>query len=100
MLNKIKIAVLSLMWSMATFASTNSKMVWESHSDEISKSISGPMAKIIGGVLIVVAALGWAMTSDSNIIGKGIRIVIALSIVGGVGTLLGFFNLTGGVMLG
>lgn len=100
MLNKFKITMLSLMWSVATFASSNSKMVWESPADEISKSVSGPMAKIIALVIIVASALGWVITQDSSIMGKIIRVVIALAVVGGASVLLGLFNITGGVMIG
>lgn len=100
MLNKIKITILSLFWSAVTFASTNSKMVWESPADEISKSVSGPMAKVIALVVIVASAFGWVITQDSGIMGKIIRIVIALAVVGGASVLLGLFNITGGVMIG
>ncbi|STO26895.1 conjugal transfer protein TrbC [Fusobacterium necrogenes] len=100
MLKKFKIGMLSLFWSVATFASTNSKMVWESPADEISKSISGPMAKVIALVVIVASAFGWVLTQDSGIMGKIIRIVVALAVVGGASVLLGLFNITGGVMIG
>lgn len=99
MLKKIKIGIISLFWSAVTFASTNSKMVWESPSDEISKSVSGPMAKVIALVVIVASAFGWVITQDSGIMGKIIRIVIALAIVGGASVLLGLFNITGGVTI-
>ena len=98
--NKIKITIMSLVWSAVTFATTNSKMVWESPADEISKSVSGPMAKIIALVVIVASALGWVLTQDSGIMGKIIRIVVALAVVGGATRLLGLFNISGGVMIG
>lgn len=100
MFNKIKITILSLMWSSFAFASKNSKMVWENPSEEISSSVSGPMAKVIALVIIICSAFGWVLTADSGIIGKVIRIVIALAIVGGASVLLGLFNITGGVLIG
>ncbi len=100
MFNKIKITILSLMWSSFAFASKNSKMVWENPSEEISSSVSGPMAKVIALVIIICSAFGWVLTPDSGIIGKVIRIVIALAIVGGASVLLGLFNITGGVLIG
>lgn len=100
MLSKFKILVLSLTMSAAAFASKNSKMVWENPSEQIQKSISGPMAKIIALVVIVAAAFGWVLTQDSGIMGKIIRIVIALAVVGGAATLLGLFGIAGGVMIG
>lgn len=99
-MKKLKIVVSSLFWSVATFASTNSKMVWETPADEISKSVSGPMAKVIALVVIVASAFGWVLTQDSGIMGKIIRIVIALAVVGGASVLLGLFNITGGVVIG
>ncbi|MEG9320134.1 TrbC/VirB2 family protein [Fusobacterium varium] len=100
MFNKIKIAIFSLIWSSFAFASKNSKMVWENPSEEISSSVSGPMAKVIALVIIICSAFGWVLTPDSGIIGKVIRIVIALAIVGGASVLLGLFNITGGVLIG
>lgn len=104
MLKKLKITVLSLMvsamWSVNAFATKNSKMVWENPSEEISTSVTGQMAKNVALVIIVVSALGWAITADSSIMGKIIRIIITLAIVGGAGILLGVFNITGGVMIG
>lgn len=99
MLKKIKIGIISLFWSAVTFASTNSKMIWESPADEISKSVTGPMAKIIASIVIVVSAFGWVIAPDSGIMGKIIRIGIAMAIIGGVGVLLGLFNITGGVTI-
>ena len=100
MLKKFKIGMLSLFWSVATFASTNSKMVWESPADEISKSISGPMAKVIALVVIVASAFGWVLTQDSGIMGKIIRIVVALAVVCWESLILGLLNNKGGVIIG
>lgn len=100
MLNKIKIIILSTICSSMAFASKNSKMVWENPGEQIQSSISGPMAKVIAIVVIVVCAFGWVITQDSGIMGKIIRIVIALAVVGGATVLLGLFNITGGVLIG
>lgn len=94
-MKKFKIAALSLFWSVATFAANNSKMVWETPAEDISKSVSGPMAKVIALVVIVASAFGWVITENSGIMGKIIRIVIALAVVGGASVLLGLFNITG-----
>lgn len=99
-MKKFKVAALSLFWSVATFAANNSKMVWETPAEDISKSVSGPMAKVIALVVIVASAFGWVITENSGIMGKIIRIVIALAVVGGASVLLGLFNITGGVVIG
>lgn len=75
-------------------------MVWETPAEDISKSVSGPMAKVIALVVIVASAFGWVITENSGIMGKIIRIVIALAVVGGASVLLGLFNITGGVVIG
>lgn len=74
-------------------------MSWETPAEQIQSSISGPMAKVLAVVVIVVAAFSWVVTPDSGIMGKAIRIVIALAIVGGATVLLGLFNITGVCLL-
>ena len=85
--------------SMSLLASTNANMIWENTKD-ISASVSGPVAMGIGTIAIVVAALGWAITDGGSMTGKAIRIVLALTIAGGAGTLVyGLFGLTGGAVI-
>ena len=66
----------------------NKNLVWEEPTQMIQESISGPMAKFISIVVIVVSALGWAFTDGGSFLGKGIKIVCALAITAGAGTLL------------
>ena len=66
----------------------NSDLVWEKPTQMIQESISGPMAKFISVVVIVVSALGWAFTDGGSFLGKGIKIVCALAITAGATTLL------------
>ena len=71
--------------SMSLLASTNANMIWEKNTKDIA---------------IVVAALGWAITDGGSMTGKAIRIVLALTIAGGAGTLVyGLFGLTGGAVI-
>lgn len=67
---------------------TNSALVWEEPTQIVQESISGPMAKAISIVVIVVSALGWAFTDGGSFLGKGIKIVCALAIVAGSAKLL------------
>jgi trbC/VIRB2 family len=86
--------------SMSLLASTNANMIWEKNTKDISASVSGPVAMGIGTIAIVVAALGWAITDGGSMTGKAIRIVLALTIAGGAGTLVyGLFGLTGGAVI-
>ena len=73
--------------SLQSFA-TNSSLVWEKPTNIIQESISGPMAKAISIVVIVVSAFGWAFTEGGSFLGKGIKVVCALAIVAGAGVLL------------
>ncbi|WP_177160641.1 TrbC/VirB2 family protein [uncultured Fusobacterium sp.] len=67
---------------------SNTGLVWEKPTGIIQESISGPMAKAISIVVIVVSALGWAFTDGGSFLGKGIKIVCALAIVAGASTVL------------
>lgn len=85
--------------SMSLLTSTNANMIWEKNTKDISASVSGPVAMGIGTIAIVVA-LGWAITDGGSMTGKAIRIVLALTIAGGAGTLVyGLFGLTGGAVI-
>lgn len=86
---KERIVVLGMMFfiSLQSFA-TNSALVWEKPTSIIQESISGPMAKAISIVVIVISAFGWAFTEGGSFLGKGIKVVCALAIVAGAGVLL------------
>ncbi|MFZ8018669.1 MULTISPECIES: TrbC/VirB2 family protein [Fusobacterium] len=94
------ITLLSL--SINSFATGAGGMVWEKPATSISKSISGPVAGVIALVSIVVACLAWAMTDGGNMMGKAIRIVVALAVVGSatlfLSTVFGI-NTSGGMMI-
>ena len=78
---KILIGMMALsVISSNAFATGAGGMVWEKPASSIAKSISGPMAG--------VAAFAWAMTDGGNMMGKCIRIVAALAVVGGAATLI------------
>lgn len=70
------------------FATGKDGLVWEEPTNIIQQSISGPMAKAISLVVIVVSAFGWAFTDGGSFLGKGIKIVCALAIIAGAGTVL------------
>lgn len=72
----------------SVFATGKDGLVWEEPTSIIQESISGPMAKAISLVVIVVSAFGWAFTDGGSFLGKGIKIVCALAIIAGAGTVL------------
>lgn len=67
----------------SVFATGKDGLVWEEPTSMIQQSISGPMAKAISLVVIVVSAFGWAFTDGGSFLGKGIKIVCALAIIAG-----------------
>jgi trbC/VIRB2 family len=88
--------------SSNAFATGSGGMVWEKPSSSIAKSISGPVAGVVALVVVIVAAFAWAMTDGGNMMGKCIRIVAALAIVGGAATFISaVFNIStaGGMMI-
>ena len=84
-MKKFKLVIfLGLLFNfMSLLASTNANMIWEENTKDI-----------------VIAALGWAIIDGGSMTGKAIRIVLALTIAGGAGTLVyGLFGLTGGAVI-
>ncbi len=95
--------VLSFIFLRAvSFATGAGGMVWEKPATTIQKSISGPMAGVVAIVVIVVAALTWAMSDGGNMMGRAIKIVCAFAIVGGavlfVSSVFGI-NTSGGMLI-
>ncbi|MGL5614529.1 TrbC/VirB2 family protein [Cetobacterium sp.] len=87
--------------SVVSFASTNADMVWEEPASVIQKSVNGPVALAVALISIAVAGLTWAFSDGGSMMGKSIKIVAALAIVGGASILVSnVFNITGGVTFG
>lgn len=83
--------------STTAVASTSGKgLVWEENTNDLSKSISGPVALGVGTIAIVITALTWAM-SDGHGAGmsRGLKIVIALGVAfGATGIITAFYKFT------
>jgi type IV secretion system protein VirB2 len=62
-------------------ASTTSgtAMPWETPLQTVQESLSGPVAKAVGIIAIVVTALGFAFSEGGSALRKGIGIVFGLS---------------------
>ncbi len=95
---KFKVMLLIGIINITSFATTNSDMVWEKPTESIQESITGPVAKGIALISIAIAGMAWAFSDGGNMMGKAIRIVAALAIVGGAATLVAsVFDIGGGV---
>jgi type IV secretory pathway VirB2 component (pilin) len=83
------------------FATTTSgtSMPWETPLQTISDSLSGPVAKAIGVIAIVMTGLGFAVAESGSVIRKGMGIVCGLAIAFTATTFMStFFSTTSGAV--
>lgn len=83
------------------FAGTTSgtAMPWEAPLQTISDSLSGPVAKAVGIIAIVVTGLGFAFSEGGSTLRKGIGIVFGLAIAFTATTFISsFFSITSGAV--
>lgn len=74
-------------------------MPWETPLQTVQDSLSGPVAKAIGIIAIVVTGLGFAFAEGGSAMRKGIGIVFGLAIAFTATTFISsFFNLTAGAV--
>ena len=72
-------------------------MPWEGPLTTVMQSLSGPVAKAIGIIAIVLTGLGFAFAEGGSAMRKGIGIVFGLAIAFTATTFVStFFNLTAG----
>ena len=83
--------------SPAWAAGAGTAMPWEGPLDTIMQSLSGPVAKAIGIIAIVLTGLGFAFAEGGSALRKGIGIVFGLAIAFTATTFIStFFNLSAG----
>ena len=83
--------------SPAWAAGAGTAMPWEGPLDTIMQSLSGPVAKAIGIIAIVLTGLGFAVAEGGSALRKGIGIVFGLAIAFTATTFIStFFNMTAG----
>lgn len=83
------------------FATTTSgtAMPWETPLQTIETSLSGPVAKAVGIIAIVVTGLGFAFAEGGSAMRKGIGIVFGLAIAFTATTFISsFFSITSGAV--
>ena len=55
-------------------------MPWETPLETIMQSLSGPVAKAVGIIAIVLTGLGFAFSEGGSVLRRGIGIVFGLAI--------------------
>jgi len=96
---------LGLLIALATSASAlagttgGTAMPWETPLQTVQASLSGPVAKAVGIIAIVVTGLGFAFAEGGSAMRKGIGIVFGLAIAFTATTFItSFFNVTSGAV--
>ena len=74
-------------------------MPWETPLQTVESSLTGPVAKAVGVIAIVVTGLGFAFSEGGSALRKGIGIVFGLAIAFTATTFItSFFNITSGAV--
>jgi type IV secretion system protein TrbC len=93
------VSVSSWLCSVPAFAA-GSNMPWEQPLNQILQSVEGPVAKIIGVIIIIVTGLSLAFGDTSGGFRRLVQIVFGLSIAFAASSFfLSFFSFGGGVMI-
>jgi len=89
--------VMVMLATPAWASSSGTAMPWEAPLATIQNSLSGPVAKAVGVIAIVVTGLGFAFAEGGSAMRKGIGIVFGLAIAFTATTFISsFFNMTSG----
>jgi type IV secretion system protein VirB2 len=74
-------------------------MPWETPLQSVADSISGPVAKAIGIIAIVITGIGFAFAEGGSAMRKGVGIVFGLAIAFTATTFItSFFSITSGAV--
>jgi type IV secretion system protein VirB2 len=93
----VAVALFALLLPMLAHAS-GSGMPWESWLQKVLDSISGPVAKIIGAIVIILSGLGMASGEGGAGARKWVMVAFGLSIAfTAVSFFLNFLGFSGGV---
>ena len=98
-LRRASLAVLAVVYSMPAWAG-GSGMPWETPLQSIVDSVQGPVAKVIGVIIIVITGLTLAFGDTSGGFRKLIQIVFGLSVAFAASSFfLSFFSFGGGALV-
>jgi type IV secretion system protein TrbC len=87
-------------FAITSASAAGSNMPWEQPLNQILQSVEGPVAKIIGVIIIIVTGLSLALGDTSGGFRRLIQIVFGLSIAFAASSFfLSFFSFGGGVMI-
>jgi type IV secretory pathway VirB2 component (pilin) len=90
-------ASLCLLASVA-LAATSTGMPWEAPLDQLLQSLSGPVARAIGGVAIIGLGVGLAFSEGGSTMRKALWVVIGLALAFNALTWgLSFLGFSGGL---
>lgn len=79
-------------------SAASTDMPWEGPMEKLLQSFTGPVAKIVGTLAIVMTGLGLAFGEGGGGLRKGLQIVFGLSIAFTASSFfLSFFGFSGGV---
>ena len=89
--------VMVMLATPAWASGSGTAMPWEAPLTTIENSLSGPVAKAVGVIAIVITGLGFAFAEGGSAMRKGIGIVFGLAIAFTATTFItSFFNMTSG----
>src|ERR1700677_1797421 len=95
----VLLAVLLIAGPALAGTTSGTAMPWETPLQTIQASLSGPVAKAVGIIAIVVTGLGFAFAEGGSAMRKGIGIVFGLAIAFTATTFISsFFSLTSGAV--
>ena len=93
----IAASVALLLATPAWASSSGTAMPWETPLTTIQNSLSGPVAKAVGIIAIVLTGLGFAFSEGGSVLRRGIGIVFGLAIAFTATTFISsFFSMTSG----
>ncbi len=88
-----------LLAAPALAAGSGTSMPWETPLQTVADSISGPVAKAVGIIAIVITGIGFAFAEGGSAMRKGVGIVFGLAIAFTATTFISsFFSMTGGAV--
>ena len=94
------VTFMSLNFLAVTAMASSTGLPWESPLQKILDSLSGPVAKILGVIVIVIAGLGMAFGEAGGGMRKLFQIVFGLSIAFTASSLLStLFGFSGGSVI-
>ena len=98
-IQRASLAGLTMLYAMPAWAG-GSGMPWETPLQSIVDSVQGPVAKVIGVIIIVITGLTLAFGDTSGGFRKLIQIVFGLSVAFAASSFfLSFFSFGGGALV-